>query len=158
VSTLIDLVLKRYGSHKSVIGFGVDVEWMEFKYYDDGRPVTNQEAALWLKKVRSYNKDYMLYLKHWKIEKMPSEHLDGIVFMSDSQVFNGYDDMMNYYAAWGDSFSDAKVAFQYGYEADKWIWGKLQDPFAKIGNDIVSRIPNCEGLYWADFTIRDLYG
>jgi hypothetical protein len=158
VETLIDLVLKRYGKHPSVIGFGVDIEWLEFKYFEDGRPVTNQEAALWLRKVRSYNKDYKLFLKHWKSYKMPSVHLEGTVFVSDSQEFPNYDYMMNDYVLWGRNFSDSKVAFQYGYESDRDVWGKLQDPFADIGKDILSRVPNCDGLYWVDFTIMDLYG
>lgn len=158
VGTLIDLVLSRYSNHSSVIGFGVDVEWLEDMSYENGRAVTNNEATMWLKKVRSYNQKYMLFLKHWKKEKMPSEHPEGIVFISDSQDFKSYDEMMDDFASWGASFSDAKVAYQYGYDADERIWGSMKDPFAEIGNDIMRSIPNCVGIYWVDFTIARLYG
>jgi len=158
VGTLIDLVMSRYSNHSSVIGFGVDVEWLEDMYFKDGRPVTNNEVNVWLEKVRSYNQNYMLFLKHWKKEKMPSEHPEGIVFMSDSQNFESYDEMMDDFLSWGRSFSDAQVAYQYGYDVDRGIWGHMEDPFAEIGNDIMRNISNCVGVYWVDFTIAELYG
>ena len=126
-------------------------------YYLDGRPVTNNESAMWLQKVRSYNKDYMLFLKHWQVEKMPTEHPKGIVFVCDSQGFKNYGEMLPDFQSWGRNFSSSKVMFQFGYEADRGIWSVMDYPFKNIGNDIINSVPNCAGLYWVDFTIRDFY-
>ena len=102
-------------------------------------------------------KGYNLMLKHWEPEKMPTDHLDGIIFVSDSQEFEDYDEMMDDFVSWGSSFADSKVAYQYGYDIDRSIWGNFEDPFARIGQDILKKVPNCIGLYWVDFTIAELY-
>jgi hypothetical protein len=155
VGTLIDLVLSRYAHHKSVIGFGVDVEWLEADKYEDGRPVTSTEACSWLQKIKSYNPDYKLFLKHWDIDKMPVSYTEDFVFISDSQEFDTYEDMLEDFEKWGQHFSDADVGFQYVYESDMPIWKSFADPAGQIGNDIINRIPNCRGLYLVDFTITD---
>jgi hypothetical protein len=157
VGTLIDLVLSRYSHHPCVVGFGVDVEWLQYQQYNEGRPVTNAEAGLWLQKIKSYNPEYKLFLKHWKVEKMPTAHLTDVVYISDNQQFANYQDMMKKFTAWGNAFSDAEVGFQYGYKPDRSIWQSFADPASQIGNDIIARVPNCRGLYWVDFTITDVF-
>lgn len=157
VETLIDLVLSRYMHHPSVIGFGVDVEWLENEEFSKGRPVTSMEAESWLDKIKSYNPEYKLFLKHWDIDKMPKSYPDDIVFISDSQDFDSYEEMMEEFKEWGEHFSDAEVGFQYGYESDRHIWDYYDDPADHIGNDLIDNVPNCRGLYWVDFTITDVF-
>ena len=157
VETLIDLVLSRYSHHSSVIGFGVDVEWLNYINYTDGRAVTSAEASAWLERVKSYNPNYKLFLKHWEIDKMPETYPEDTVFISDSQEFDTYEDMLEDFENWGKHFHDADVGFQYGYESDRKIWESFDDPASKIGNDIIERIPNCRELYWVDFTIEDVF-
>jgi len=72
VETLIDLVFNQYKHHSSVIGFGVDVEWLENTRSRNGRAVTNAEAQAWLNKIKSYDSNYKLFLKHWETNKMPT--------------------------------------------------------------------------------------
>ncbi|MFH0929160.1 MAG: hypothetical protein V1818_02260 [Candidatus Aenigmatarchaeota archaeon] len=157
VGTLIDLVLSRYKNHPSVIGFGVDVEWIDVGNYEDGRPVTSNEAKAWLDKVKTYNPDYKLFLKHWEIEKMPKSYPEDVVFISDSQEFESYSEMLEDFQMWGEHFSDAEVGFQYGYEIDKHLWETFDDPAGQIGNDLIENVPNCRGLYWIDFTITNVF-
>ena len=154
---LIDLVMSRYSHHPSVIGFGVDVEWLETDKYEDGRPVTSTEAWTWLRRVMSYNPDYKMFLKHWDYDKMPVSYTDDIVFITDSQGFASYDEMLDEFEDWGDHFSDTEVGFQYGYQSDSIIWDSFDDPAGQIGNDLIERIPNCHSLYWVDFTITDVF-
>jgi len=51
VSTLIRLVLDKYGHHPCVTGFGVDVEWLQFNGNPAGRQVTDQEASRYRRKL-----------------------------------------------------------------------------------------------------------
>lgn len=146
VETLIDLVLTQYKHHPSVIGFGIDVEW-----YKNGRSVTNNEAQRWLTKVKSYNSEYKLFLKHWKISKMPSEYPDDIVFINDGQEVDSLDNLVKVFKEWGDYFSDAEVGFQIGYPSDKRWWKKLDDPQKEIANVLIGNISNTKGVYWVDF-------
>ena len=157
VGTLIDLVLSRYTHHKSVIGFGVDVEWLENQKYSEGRAVTGGEASAWLARIKKYNPEYKLFLKHWETDKMPKTYPEDIVFISDSEEFDTYEEMMEDFETWGNHFSDTEVGFQYGYEEDRHVWQSFADPAGKIGNDITERIPNTAGLYWVDFTITDVF-
>jgi len=157
IETLIDLVLSRYSHHTCVIGFGIDVEWIKDEEYEDGKPVTSAEVGIWLGKIKAYNPNYKLFLKHWEIGKMPETHLKDVVYICDDQEFDNYEDMMERFEDWSEHFSDAEVGFQYGYESDRQIWQSFKDPTGQIGNDIIERIPNCCGLYWVDFTITDVF-
>ena len=157
VEDLIHLVLDRYGHHPSVVGLGIDVEWFESTEKPEGRAVTDGEASAWLAAVRTHDSNYMLFLKHWEISKMPPTLRDGLLFVDDSQILPSLGAMVDEFAEWGRAFAPAPVAFQYGYESDRPWWSKLDDPPGDIGRAILARVPNAEGLYWVDFTVIELF-
>jgi len=157
VSMLIDLVMRRYGNHPSVIGFGVDVEWFRKDISKLGKPVTDTEAQAWVVNTRAYNGTYQVFLKHWLSEKMPPSYRDGLVFIDDSQALGSLDGLVNEFATWGQIFSPSPVGFQYGYRSDKKWWKKLSDPPSGIGNAILANTPNTSDLLWVDFSAYDIW-
>ena len=157
VEELIHLVLGEYGSHPSVVGFGIDVEWYQSTARPEGKPVTDAEAAAWLAAIRSHNPSYRLFLKHWEASKLPPTLRDGLLFIDDSQILPSLDAMVAEFAAWGRSFAPAPVAFQFGYPSDRPWWRQLADPPRDIGQAILAAVPNAAGLYWVDFTVLDLF-
>ncbi|MCP4543676.1 MAG: hypothetical protein GY832_41715 [Chloroflexi bacterium] len=157
ISTLIDLVLERYSSHPSVVGFGVDVEWYKNRDHKYGRDVTDAEAQAWSEQARLYNSDYDIFLKHWLVEKMPPTYRDGVMFLDDSQGFASLEEMASEFEVWGQAFAPAQVGFQYGYSSDKEWWGEFDDPPGDIGRVLLDRIPNATDLYWVDFTAEQIW-
>jgi len=157
MSKLIDLVFKQYGSHSSVIGFGVDDEWYLNKQVRNGKPISDAEAQAWVAKVRTYKSTYQVFLKHWLTSQMPPTYRDGLVFIDDSQGFRSMDAMTAEFAAWGAYFKPAPVGFQFGYASDRSWWSKLTDAPKTIGNGILSRVPNTSDLIWVDFTAHDIW-
>jgi hypothetical protein len=157
VATLIDLVLGRYASHPSVVGFGIDDEWYKNRTYQDGKAVTDAEAQAWVAQVRSYDLRYLFFAKHWLSEKMPPTYRDGMMFLDDSQQFESLEAMIAEFEEWGRHFAPAPVGFQYGYPADRKWWGTLPDPPGDIGQALLETIPNTTDLYWVDFTAREIW-
>jgi hypothetical protein len=157
VEELIHLVLERYGTHPSVVGFGIDVEWYQSTARPEGKPVSDGEAAAWLAAIRSHNPGYRLFLKHWEAAKLPPTLRDGLLFIDDSQILPTLDAMVAEFAAWGRSFAPAPVAFQFGYPSDRPWWRQLDDPPGDIGRAILAAVPNAAGLYWVDFTVLDVF-
>jgi hypothetical protein len=157
VSTLIDLVLGRYASHPSVMGFGIDDEWYKNREYQDGRAMSDAEAQAWVAQVRSYNPDYLFFAKHWLPERMPPTYRDGMMFLDDSQQFESLDAMVAEFEAWGRTFASAPVGFQVGYPADRKWWSTLADPPGDIGRALLEKIPNTTDLYWVDFTASEIW-
>ena len=159
VDTLIKLVLGRYGRHPCVAGFGIDVEWYRNPGggYQHGKPVTDDEAAEWYDLVSSYNASYQLFLKHWELDWMPPNYRKGIYFISDSSGFRSLNAMVREFKEWGQYFPNSPVGFQIGYPEDKSWWGNYPDPYKTIGRALIDSIPNARGIYWVDFTVRDLY-
>jgi hypothetical protein len=157
VDDLIRLVLGRYSNHPCVAGFGVDVEWYGAPEYAGGKKVTDQEAAEWYDLVSSYNKSYSLFLKHWKVSKMPSTYRKGIYFIDDSEGFTSLSDMAEEFARWGRSFDGSPVGFQIGYPEDEGWWSQYDDPYGTIGHVLLETVPNARGIYWVDFSLRDIY-
>ncbi len=157
VKMLIKLVLERYSHHKSIIGVGVDVEWYRSNSFQYGKRVTNEEAEEWEKIVKSYNRNYLLFLKHWRPDRMPPDYRGDIFFISDSQIFKNIDGIMLDFIKWAKAFSNNPVGFQIGYPKDKIWWGKLKDPVKEIGDLILRNIPNTQAIYWVDFSIKDIF-
>jgi hypothetical protein len=157
VATLIDLVLGRYAHHPCVRGFGVDLEWFLWQSHQDGKAVTDEEAKSWSEKVRSYNRSYQLFLKHWIQVKMPPTYREGLFFIDDSQEFDSLGSMTGEFRDWGEYFSPSPVGFQFGYEADEFWWQKFADPPLAIGKALVDAIPNTFCLFWVDFTLGKVF-
>jgi hypothetical protein len=157
VSALVDLVMARYCHHPSVIGFGIDVEWYRIASYQDGKAVTDAEARAWSERVRSYDPDYLFFVKHWLPSKLPPTYRTGMAFVDDSQQFASLDAMVREYAAWGRTFAPAPVGFQVGYRDDRTWWGALADPPKDVGRAILDQVPNTTDLYWVDFSAYDIW-
>ena len=154
---LIDLVMRQYSRHPSVIGFGVDDEWYLNMDYPDGKPITDAEARAWVNQVRKYKADYQVFLKHWEPSQMPPTYRKGLVFIDDSQGFDKMGAMMAEFKDWGQYFAPAPVGFQFGYEEDQSWWSALKNPPKTIGKGILARVPNTSDLYWVDFTAYDIW-
>lgn len=158
VPKLIDLVLNRYKHHPSIIGFGVDVEW--YGHSDRpgwGIPVNDSTARKWESKVKSYNQNYKLFLKHWDREWMPANYRGEIIFVSDSQIFDRMSDMLDEFDSyWADYFYPNMVMYQVGYPADKKWWGDLPVPPKNLGDSIARRVKQNCGIFWVDFTLKEV--
>jgi len=157
VNELLNIMLKQYSKHPCVIGAGIDGEWYKSADHPEGKAVTDEEAALWVKTVQAYNPGYKLFLKHYRQDKMPPTIRDGILFVNDSQQFESLDEMASEFGAWGKRYAPAPVAFQFGYPADKTWWGQFDDPAGEIGTRLLAENPNTTGLFWVDFTVLDVF-
>jgi hypothetical protein len=155
--TLIDLVMRQYSRHPSVIGFGIDVEWYKKKGNPNGKAVTDAEASVWVSKLQTFNSSYLIFTKHWLKEKMPPTFRNSIVFINDGQGVRSMDALVDVFAAWGQAFYPAPVGFQYGYSKDKRWWKELANPPRDIGNAILNRVPNTTDLLWVEFTATDIW-
>jgi hypothetical protein len=157
IDELIDIVLNQYKHHPSVVGFGIDVEWYKSTNGPQGQPITDEEAKRWVAAVRKHNPNYRLFLKHWEKDWMPPTEREGILFVNDSQQFDSFDQMAAEFTEWGNAFAPASVGFQYGYDTDKVWWKEMQDPPKEIGQALLEKAPNTEGLFWVDFTVLDIF-
>jgi hypothetical protein len=153
---LIDATLANYGHHSCVLGVGFDLEmrganWWTYVY------TTDAEATQWVNKVKSYNSNYKLFLKHWNRAVMPPTVRNGIVFVDDSQGFNSLSSMVAEFRAWGNSFSGAEVGFGVGYVADQWWWSQLSNPPRDVAQALFDNIPNAKWVYWVNFSIHEVF-
>lgn len=158
VPALIDLVLGKYKHHECVIGFGIDVEWhREADNPEWGVKVTDEQAEAWESQVKSYNKKYRLFLKHWDRDWMPPRYRGDLVFVSDSQIFQKFREMIDEFALyWSDYFAPNTVFFQIGYPSDRSWWQKMESPPSEMGKAIAQRVSQNCGIFWVDFTLRDV--
>lgn len=158
MDTLIDLVLSRYSHHPCIAGFGIDVEWLDWKTNSGGRKLTDSlELMRWEERIRKYDTTYTLFVKHYGQSWMPAKYRGKLIFIDDSQGHTSYTSMVNEFKSWGTKYSPAQVGFQFGYKADSAWWKPLSDPPAAIGNELFSKIPNASMMFWVDFTLTTLF-
>lgn len=157
VETLIDLVLSRYGHHRCVVGFGVDVEWFRRGDRKDGRPVTDAEARDWDRRVKSFNPRFRLFLKHYMPNRMPPTVRGDLLFLDDSQGFQSLRAMTHEFRLWGRKFYPAEVGYQFGYPSDEAWWSRYSDPARTITAELRDYVPNARWFFWVDFTVLDVF-
>jgi hypothetical protein len=155
--TLIDLVLKRYKHHPSVLGFGVDVEWFNPPGPDLNDPVTDTLGRQWEARVKSHNPAYTLFLKHFSPASLPPAYRGEIVFVDDTQYFTNITDYVAEMKAWADWYYPNPVLYQIGYASDKGWWNKEAKPIPQtMGRKLSAVTRQPHGIAWVDFTLRDV--
>ncbi len=157
LSGIATVLLKKYGSHKCVKGYGIDLEWwypIDDEETNTGKRLDDATAQTVVETVRSFNKDYTVFAKHWMSSYMPSKYRDGMIFVNDSQGFTSSSDMISQFTTWAKHFQGSPVFFQIGYARDQKIWE--EDPLKTAQAICNSAIEWNEevGVIWVDFTFR----
>ncbi len=150
MNTLIDTVLNQYKHHSSVIGFGVDNEWLP----------SNANAATvngWNTKVKSHNPDYILMIKHYEESALPTGIDTDILVICDDEQNGNLATLVSEHVAMESRFPNNRYGAQYGYPSDKSIWGSMSDPAKQIGNAIQSEIGRPISYFWVDFSITTVF-
>ena len=158
VDSLIELVMARYKRHRCVVGFGIDVEWLDWKTNSGGRKLTDSlELKRWEEHVRKFDTTYTMFVKHYAKSWMPAKYRGTLLFVDDSQEFTSFSSMLSEFKTWGSTFAPSDVAFQFGYPIDSTWWKTYSDPAGYISNQLFSQIPNAVGMVWVDFTLTKVF-
>ncbi len=158
VEKCIDLVLRQYKHHPCVLGWGIDVEWFKnAKTGMDNAVATDDLVKAWDAKVKSYNPEYRIFVKHFRTADLPPTYRGDVVFVNDSQQFTGLDSFLKEYREFADFFYPNAVVYQIGYRADKKWWGTLEAPIPKtLGEKLAAGTRQECGIVWVDFSLRDV--
>lgn len=185
VEELIDLVLNKYSHYEAVIGFGVDVEFYKYNPSNGSNArVSDATAQAWETKVKSYNSNYKLFLKHFFTTAMPPSYRGDIIFVDDIQDMGSKSNFLRSggygMLDFADAFAPNPVMFQIGYLAD-WFYSGTNsgydvntnkapwcestygtDPqaiFDGLTNDLRNGTSSTQdiGFVWVDFSMRKLY-
>jgi hypothetical protein len=158
VNTAIDLVLARYKRHRSVIGFGIDVEWFQNARTGGRNAIATDELVkAWEARVKSHKRSYRLFVKHFAIDNLPLKYRGDVVFVDDSQQFKSREHFLTEFGEFADFFYPNTVMYQIGYRADKPWWGAAGAPIPKtLGQQLAANTRQDCGIVWLDFTLRDV--
>ena len=103
-SDLINIVLMRYGHHKSIIGVNVDLEW---KLNGNPNHVSNEERDLWLKIIQSYNPEFKLFLTYFKDHTYFPDNRKDVLILFDGEratqdeILKKYGELAAYFTSVG---------------------------------------------------------
>ncbi len=158
VEKCIDLVMKQYRHHPSVIGWGIDVEWFRnAKTGTDNALATDELVKTWDARVKSYGSKYRIFVKHFREDNLPPTYRGDVVFVDDSQHFKTLESFLAEFKHFADFFYPNTVLFQIGYRADKPVWGAEAAPIPKtLGEKLAAQTRQECGIVWVDFTLRDV--
>jgi hypothetical protein len=158
VGKCIDLVLKQYKHHRSVLGWGIDVEWFQNAKSDSPNAIaTDALAKAWDARVKSYNPKYRIFVKHFRIDNLPLTYRGDVVFVNDSQEIGSLESFLKEYKEFAEFFYPNTVVYQIGYRSDKVWWGPLATPIPKtLGEKLASQTRQDCGIVWVDFTLREV--
>jgi len=170
--TLMDIVMKQFGGHPCVAGFGFDIEWFNVPDEDHvnggdntgyENQVTKELASAWDQQLKAFNPNYTLFLKHWIPEYLAATEediVDDILYIDDTQGYGDIDELVSEFTDWSTYFDPSPVGFQFGYEKDSIWWTDLSDPVAEISDGIKTALDDNGsnqkvGMFWVDFTLQN---
>jgi hypothetical protein len=156
VPRLATMILNKFKQHPSVVGFGVDVEWLRWMGSNQmGSKTNDTEIQTWLNAVHAINPTYKLLIKHWDPTWLGSGHVPGVTYITDSLNHGSYNAAITDYVSWANHFSGSEIGYQIGYEEDMSWWLPMADPATTIIADIKTQVPtaNIYSVYWVDFAI-----
>jgi hypothetical protein len=161
ITTEIQLVLNQYGSYPCVAGISIDAEWIlpnGESANPDGQPVTNAEAQSWLMQIDAYNPNYLLNIVHWETNHMPPTYRNAnLILENDGEDNESYAGFQSSCQQWASAFPGANLGFMVGFDSD-WPWIKnITNPAGTIMNWVFNNIPNTQVVYWAGWTMPDIY-
>lgn len=180
MDTLVNLVLRQYSHHESVIGFGADIEWypspldVQGNFVGDtagkveawDKAVTNERVAITPTEVahldslvKTYNPYYKLFVKHWETDICGGRPVSDVVYINDAQGMGSLAVLVNDFKKWASIFSPNDVGFQIGYGGDYEWWNLMDEPIKKVGEDIFKAIHKQNEMqnvhmYWVDFSLH----
>lgn len=160
-------VMSHYKHHTCVKGFGIDVEWYEYRakldeygdpYDETSTKLSDATAKAVVDAVRAIDPRYTVFVKHWEEGWLPPKYRDGLIFVSDSQYYDSPAQQRADFANWAAYYAPNPVMFQIGYEADRdSVWGRYSNPAKALGQYIVDgcKSGNDVGIIWVDFTLKE---
>ncbi|MBO4704316.1 MAG: hypothetical protein J5647_01115 [Spirochaetaceae bacterium] len=156
---LAGAVMRHYKNHKSVKGFGIDVEWYHPWGTDGyGVPLTDEIAEQIDKKIKKIDKRFNYFVKHWDEEWLPPTYRSDMIFVNDSQGHRSLQSMKHEFDSWAEHFAPNPVMYQIGYPADKRIWSTFDKPEYELGEYLAKGAGENQnvGIIWVDFSLREV--
>ncbi|OUM65015.1 carbohydrate-binding module family 18 protein [Piromyces sp. E2] len=153
--TIAKIVFNQYGHHSCVQGFGIDLEWWHKNDTGKGRQLSDDDAERIVRYVRSVNGKYTVFAKHWKIEFMPPNYRDHMIFIDDSNKIGSLEDTTEEFNQWAIEFKNNPVMYQVGYNEDYNLWGKNPISFARAVVEEASNYNDHVGILWVDISMKE---
>jgi hypothetical protein len=104
VTSLIEILLSRYGHHKSIMGINVDLEW---KKTGKENYVSNEERDVWMSTIKRHNQDLKLFLTYFQDYTHFPEDAKDLVILYDgedatqSELLRQYQELAAHYGSVG---------------------------------------------------------
>ncbi len=155
VNTLIDIVISRYKSHPSVIGFGIDLGW--YKTCTEGCKPTTENVISWNNKLHSYSSDYTLMLVHYDTDKIPTGIPTDILIVDNTEDNGNLATLVSENVLMEEEYPNNPYGAQIGSTSDMPIWSAKTDPVKDIGDAIRTGTGRPISIFWSDESIVTLF-
>jgi hypothetical protein len=164
----LDAMMKKFGHHPNVKGFGFDLEYYKGGCGGNGAAVSDADAQALDEKLKSFNPNHRLFFKHWLTANMPPTYRGkgDMIFVSTSSespipsLVTGHSSFANAFAT--GAKANKGIAFQMGYPHDYPSgnhpfggnyagWGELENPVKNWGDQLLAKITSTTqelGIVW----------
>ena len=155
INTLIDIIMTRYKNHPSVIGFCIDNEW--YQTCPEGCKATASSVISWNNKLHSINPNYILVIKHYDENKLPTGIPTDILVICDDEQNGDLITLVADHKLMERQYPGNPFGSQIGYPSDQLIWSGQTDPAKYIGSAIQTAIGRPVSVFWVDFSIITVF-
>lgn len=148
---IINDILERYSSHKSVAGVCVDLEWYRG---GNNNNVYLKDIGRWLNTVLYFNDEYKLMVKHWNIKKIEPLLNESVVYIQSMQGITNIDELKRRHSLWVRKFYPCHVGLEVGFEKNIKLGGDFDVSINSIHNEIIELSAEKSSIYWNESTLN----
>jgi hypothetical protein len=144
--------MNQYKNHPSVVGFGVDNEWLP----------SNANAATingWNTKLHSINPNYILMIKHYEANALPTGIAQDILVVCDDEQNGNLATLVAEHVEIANRFPSNPYGAQIGYPSDSNIWSGYSDKVGQLGTAVKNGVGSSRpiSIIWVDFSLTTPY-
>lgn len=151
LSNLANLVINAYGSHASVVGLGVDVQYKGTTSFSSSAYISKSDIKTLVSAIQSINPNLMLYVRAADADNISIDaSTTDVVFVHDGKGYASSEDMVAALKAWASAFAPSPVQLTIGSpnDANWWCGADAASITSTLFNAALATGSNITGVLW----------
>lgn len=157
LNTALRAMIQRYSHHKCIVGVAIDLEWYKTDSSNPfGSLIQSTEIEDILTKIKSFNAEYKLLLKHWDINKIEKYDNKDLLYLQSMEGIKSLEELIDRHKIWSRFFYPNSVGSEVGFVKDMLFWSHFDDPINDIPSILDKYTKEKSSFFWSETSLYEV--
>lgn len=154
LNSILNAIIQKYSHHKCIIGIAIDLEWYNTDINNPfGTLLTATGTEQILSKIKSFNTQYKLVLKHWDINKIQKYDSEDVIYLQSMEGIKSLEELIDRHKIWSRFFYPNRVGLEVGFAKDMLFWSHFDNPIADIPSILDKYTKEKSSFFWSETSL-----